>query len=103
MAGQDNEIERLRSLVGPSEDSYEALRRDVAGAQQTAREALAETGQLRGQIVELGVQLSRARQDQDVLLRRADMSTLARLQDRVASRWAASVQPRLPARLKRRR
>jgi hypothetical protein len=76
MSEDDNsdrgELERLRSLVGPSEVSYDASLRDRDGAQRLAQEALAEAGVLRGQIVEGDVELSRARQDQDLLLRDRD-------------------------------
>lgn len=89
------ELERLRALVGPSEESYEALRVDRDQARAAAKEALAETGELRGRIEEMSVQLSRARQDQDVLLRRAEMTPLGQVRDRVARRWRTSVVPRV--------
>ena len=92
------ELARLRALVGPSEVSYEALRADRDAAQLLAKEALAETGELRGTIEEMRVQLARARQDQDVLLRRAEMTPYGRTVDRitgtVAHRWKTSVVPR---------
>jgi hypothetical protein len=62
-----DELERLRSLVGASEVSYRAALLDRAEAQRVARDAVAEVGTLRGEIVELGVEASRARQDQDSL------------------------------------
>lgn len=89
------ELDRLRGLVGPSERSYEALRADVDAAQLVAKEALAEAGELRGTIEEMSVQLSRARQDQDLLQRRARMTPLGRVSDRVVRRWRASVVPRV--------
>jgi chromosome segregation ATPase len=63
------EIARLRALVGPSEESYERLRADVAEARQAAKQAEAEAGQLRGLMAEMSTQLARARQDQDRLQR----------------------------------
>jgi phage shock protein A len=89
------ELERLRALVGPSELSYHALLRDRFEAQRTAQEASAQAGALRGKIVELGVQVSRARQDQEVLLRRAAMTPTRRTVDRIHGRWATSVVPRV--------
>ncbi len=90
-----SEIERLRALVGPSETDYVARRADRDEAARGAREALLEVGELRGRMIELGVQLSRARQDQDLLLRRIEMSSAERIVDRVSRRWSASVAPRL--------
>ena len=90
-----SEIERLRTLVGPSEVGYEALRADRDEAERVARGALLELGELRGRMLELGVQLSRARQDQDVLLSRIEMSAAERILDRLARRWSLSVAPRL--------
>lgn len=99
MSDDDNsdrdELERLRALVGPSEASYEGLLRDRDEAQRIAQEAVAQAGALRGEIVELGVQVSRARQDQDVLLRRAAMTPTRRTLDRVNGRWTTSVVPRV--------
>lgn len=89
------ELERLRDLVGPSEVAYAALIRDRDEARDVARSALAETGVLRGRILELGVQVSRARQDQDLLQRQAAMSPTRRLLDRVRHRLARSVGPRV--------
>ena len=89
------ELERLRRLVGPSEVAYEQLRRDVEEAARVAREAVEEAGRLRGLLTETNVQLSRARQDQDVLLRRAEMGPVRRVADRVVARWDRSVVPRL--------
>ncbi len=95
------EVERLRELVGPSERSYRALRDDVEAAEQFARAAAVEAGELRGQLAEMSVQLSRARQDQDLLMRQIDMTATERLADRASRRWTASVAPRLRRLLKR--
>ena len=59
------EVERLRVLVGPSEQSYDDLRRDVLAARDAARGAEAAAGVMRGQVAELHAELARARQDQD--------------------------------------
>ena len=93
-----SELERLRELVGPSETSYAELRTDRDAARAVARDAEAEAGRLRGQIVEMSAQLSRARQDQDLLQRQIEMTGLERLADRVQRRWVTSVLPRLKRR-----
>ncbi len=93
-ARDDDEVEHLRELVGPSETSYQQLRRDRDEAQRVARDALAEVGELRGRITEMSVQLSRARQDQDLLQRRVEMSAAERLLDRASQRWTTSIAPR---------
>lgn len=59
------EVERLRALVGPSEQSYLDLQQDLLAARDVARGAEAAAGVLRGHIAELDVALARARQDQD--------------------------------------
>jgi hypothetical protein len=63
------EVDRLRSLVGPSEQSYDDLRQDLLAARDVARGAEAEAGVLRGQLAELNVELARARQDQEYFQR----------------------------------
>jgi hypothetical protein len=90
-----SEVKRLRELIGPSERSYAALLRDRDEAIEVARRAEAEAGKLRGDITEMSVQLSRARQDQDVLLVQSEMTSIHRLIDRVRRRWAMSISPRL--------
>ena len=92
------ELERLRELVGPSETSYIALRDDRDAAARLARDAELEAGRLRGHIVELSTQLSRARQDQDLLQRQIHMTGWERLADRLQRRWTASIVPRLKRR-----
>lgn len=59
------EIDRLRALVGPSEQRYEELRAELQSAADTVKGAEAAAGVLRGRITELEVDLVRARQDQD--------------------------------------
>lgn len=59
------EVDRLRDLVGPSEQSYVDLRRELLAAQDAVRGAQAEVGNLKGHVTELYVELERARQDQD--------------------------------------
>lgn len=108
MDDADRELERLRALVGPSETAYAALRADRDEAQRVAREALAETGELRGRLVEMAAQLERARQDQDLLLRRERMTPLNRARDTARRHWAERIAPqlrripRIPAALARR-
>jgi hypothetical protein len=53
-----DEVERLRALVGPSEDSYEKLRLDVLGARDAARAAEIASGALRARVLQLEVMLS---------------------------------------------
>ena len=57
------EVSRLRSLVGPSEKSYEDLTRDALTARDAARAAELESGRLRAQIVELENEVRRWRRD----------------------------------------
>lgn len=59
------EVDRLRDLVGPSEQSYLDLRHELMAATDAVRGAQAELGSARGENVELRVALSRAQQDQD--------------------------------------
>jgi predicted nucleic acid-binding Zn-ribbon protein len=59
------EIDRLRELVGPTEQSYVDLRRDLLAARDAATGAEASAGVLRGRVAELEVELARARQDQE--------------------------------------
>lgn len=95
MRALSEEVERLRNLIGPSERGYLALRNDVEAAEAHAREASAEAGALRGQLAEMRVQVSRARQDQELALRQIDMTPAERLADRASRRWASSVVPRV--------
>jgi hypothetical protein len=57
------EVERLRSLVGPSEESYDKLRLDLWAARDLAQGCEAEAGQLRGRVRALEAELVRATQD----------------------------------------
>ena len=59
------EIDRLRTLIGPSEQSYVDLRVDLLAARDAAKGAEAAEGVYRGRVIELEVALARARQDQD--------------------------------------
>jgi hypothetical protein len=58
------EIDHLRELVGPSEESYVKLRLDVLGARDAAMGAIAETGQLKGRCAALEAQVARLTRDQ---------------------------------------
>ena len=91
----ESELERLQNLVGPSETAYAELLADRNEAQQVARDASAAVGELRGHIVELNTQVSRAQQDQDILQRRIEMTGTERILDRAQQRWTLSVVPRL--------
>ncbi|WP_420450865.1 hypothetical protein [Ilumatobacter sp.] len=103
MDDRQAELERLRALVGPSEPSYEALRRDRDESMRVARQALAEVGALRGDIVDLRVQVSRARQDQEYRQVAAAMNPVQRAAYRARRRWATSVRPRLAILVRRAR
>lgn len=96
-----DELARLRELVGPSEASYAALLEDRDQAVQLAKDAVAESGELRGHIVDLSVQLSRARQDQEYQQVSAAMGPAERLVYRARRRWATSATPRLVAAVRR--
>ncbi len=84
IAALREEIAALRALVGPSDDDYRKLQRDVLNARDAAKGAEAELGTLRGTIVEMTAQLARARQDQDaaqrgvLLARRKALGVVAR-------------------------
>lgn len=93
-AEANEQLARLRALVGPSEVAYESLLVDREAAQNVAKQALAESGELRGRIEEMRVQLARARQDQDVLLLRAELVPWRQVVDRLHRRWMTSVAPR---------
>lgn len=58
------EIDRLRALVGPNEQSYAELRDEIDRAQEAVRDAELDAGRLRGTITEMRLELHRARQDQ---------------------------------------
>jgi hypothetical protein len=89
-----DEVQRLRTLVGPSEQSYEALRRDRDESMLVARDAQAELGKLRGENLDLRVQVLRARQDQEDSLVGASLSPIGRARYRARRRWITSVAPR---------
>lgn len=57
------EIERLRSLVGPSEKSYEDLQADARTARDAARRAELEAGRARATIVQLENEVRRWQRD----------------------------------------
>ena len=59
------EIDRLRELVGPSEQSYADLRHELLAARDAVQGAEAAVGGLRGQVAGLHVALARAQQDQE--------------------------------------
>ncbi len=61
------EVQRLRQLVGPSEQSYIDLQLAVLGARDAAIGAEAELGNLRGSYQSLGAEVARARRDQEWL------------------------------------
>lgn len=58
------EIDRLRALVGPNEESYADLQVELDRLSGAVRDAELANGRLRAEIVELRVDLRRARQDQ---------------------------------------
>jgi hypothetical protein len=54
------EVERLRRLVGPCEQSYSDLRADVIAAGEAAKSAEQAAGDLRGELIESYAALDRA-------------------------------------------
>jgi len=82
LAALSAEVERLRLLVGPSEQSYADLRLDLLAARDVAKGAEAAQGVYRGRVNELEAALDRARQDQDHF-QRAVFDTLRNSRDRV--------------------
>ena len=54
------EVERLRRLVGPCEQSYDDLRSDVLAARDAAKSAEQAAGELRGELTEAYAALDRA-------------------------------------------
>ena len=91
----ESELDRLRTLVGPSEKAYAELQSDVEQARRVARDAVTELGDLRGRIVELETMLARARQEQEFLERRVEMTAWEGLLYRIRRRWNRSVLPRV--------
>jgi predicted nucleic acid-binding Zn-ribbon protein len=57
------ELERLRSLVGPSEKSYEDLKADARNARDAARRAELEAGRTRATIIQLENEVRRWQRD----------------------------------------
>ena len=93
MPTADDELARLRALVGPSEVAYAQLDDDLRAASDQLREAALVTGQLRGELTEMSVQLARARQDQDTMQRRTTMGPMAHLADLCREYWHDAVRP----------
>jgi len=89
------ELERLRALVGPSELGYETLRADVEAASAQAKAAELEAGKLRAHVEQMATDLWRSRQDQDLIVRRREMTLPQYLRYRVVRRWRMSAAPRL--------
>ena len=75
------EIDRLRKLVGPTEESYQKLRLDVLGARDVAIAAEAELGRLRGEVISLKTHAVRLERDH-VWLREQVLRRLAELRIR---------------------
>ena len=68
------EVERLRKLIGPNEQSYVQLRMDVWSARDAVIGAEAEMGLLKGQVRSLRAEVARAVKEQqwfkdEILLR----------------------------------
>ena len=96
-----DELHRLRALVGPSEEAYAELAEDVIRSQGVARNALLETGRLRGRIVELERELAQARRDADRVRRRSGTSGAARMRDLAGEAWSEVLRPSLGRVLRR--
>ncbi|MEM1335516.1 MAG: hypothetical protein AAGG08_18880 [Actinomycetota bacterium] len=91
----DDELTRLRSLVGPSERSYDDAIADADRAIAAAKEAAAAAGAARGELAEMRVELARARQEQDLLQRRRTMGAAEYLIDLGHEAWREVIRPRL--------
>jgi hypothetical protein len=61
------EVERLRRLVGPCEQSYDDLRSDLLAARDAAKSAEQAAGELRGELTEAYAELDRALVDAPAL------------------------------------
>ena len=61
------EIDRLRDLIGPSQESYDQLKAALDTAERAARSAQQVAGDLRGELIEGQVALVRAQQTQAAL------------------------------------
>jgi len=72
------EVDRLRKLVGPSEDDYVKLRLDVLAARDAAMGAEMELGAAKGSILALEANVVRLRRDHR-WLRRAVVRRLVRV------------------------
>lgn len=77
------EVQRLRALVGPSEDDYVKLRLDVLGARDAAMGAELELGQARAHALAMDAEVDRLRRDhvwlrQSVVSRWVEFRMLAR-------------------------
>lgn len=94
-ADERAELDRLRALVGPSELDYATLLADVEAASVRTKAAELEAGRLRAHVEQLSTDLWRARQDQDLIVRRREMTLPAYLRYRVARRWRISGAPRV--------
>ena len=83
-AALQSEIDRLRRLVGPTEESYEKLRLDVLGARDVALSAEAELGRLRGEVIRLTTHAARLERDH-VWFREQVLRRISELRSRVLS------------------
>jgi outer membrane murein-binding lipoprotein Lpp len=59
------EVERLRALVGPSEDSYQQLRLDMLAARDAAKGAEAALGNAEGYARSLEAEVTRLQRDHE--------------------------------------
>ncbi|MEM8618730.1 MAG: hypothetical protein AAGF73_03320 [Actinomycetota bacterium] len=91
----DDELTRLRSLVGPSERAYDEAIADADRAIAAAKQAAHAAGEARGALAEMRVELARARQEQDLFQRRRTMSAAEYLIDLGHEAWSEVVRPRL--------
>lgn len=89
------EVERLRGLVGPSEESYEKLRLDVLAARDAAKGAEAALGNAEGYARSLEAEVVRLQRDHE-WFRAEVVARLRRLKPTVSSTVArlSRSQPR---------
>lgn len=90
-----SELQRYRSLVGPSERSYREIQDNASASLEQARQATHDAGRLRGELQEMSVELARARQEQDRFQRRRSMSASAYVADLGRECWSEICRPAL--------
>jgi len=87
-----NELQRLRALLGPSEQDYRQLRLDLLGAIDAARGAQAALGEAEGRVVMLEAEVARLQRSHRWLRR----EITARIRGVARRARRATSRPRVP-------